>query len=270
VCSEILTRASLDVLLADIRQDPAVVDLLLTMLHAVATSNKFEFLPGCPISNATDMLQLLNEIPPIAQLQDAEDLPTTVRCLGAPVEALLTWVCTSYRGFLASASGQLRIPSMPGVHQFVLANAAPTLECAFAARIGQQPTRVLFHGTSFDRLYAIMYQGLLVCSGSPLQAHGASFGRGIYMGEEPATALGYSTATTGWRSSAFRNVRVLLGCELAGSSNTPTNGMHVVPDASLVMVRYVFLLPPTSAAPLAAHVAPAMLSAFASLRSGAA
>jgi hypothetical protein len=268
-CSEILTHASLEILLADIRQDPAVVDLLLAMLYAVARSGRLELLPGCPIDNSSELIRLLDELPPIGQLQSAEDLTATMRCLDYPVEALLTWVCTSYRGFLTSASGQLRIPNMPGVHQFVLANAAPHLENTFATQTGRQSTSAVFHGTSFERLYAILHQGLLVCSGGPLQVHGASYGNGIYMSEEPSTALRYSLPTTGWHSSAFRNVRVLLGCELAGTSMMPMNGMHVVPNAGSVMVRYIFLLPPITAAPLGAHLTPAMLSAFASLRSGA-
>ncbi|KAF2647450.1 hypothetical protein K491DRAFT_569114, partial [Lophiostoma macrostomum CBS 122681] len=49
-----------------------------------------------------------------------------------------------------------------GTHQFVLANAAPELEHAFAKQLPRYnpTTRVLFHGTSLDRLPSILAQGL--------------------------------------------------------------------------------------------------------------
>ena len=269
-CSKALEHASLDVRLANIRQDPDVLDVLLTSIYAVTLSGKLDLLlQGCPVNTASTLQKLLDSFPPMNQLQNASDLDTSIKRLGKQSEALLTWVCSTYRGFLVSASGQLRIPGMPGVHQFVLANAAPELESAWLARLGQQSTRVLFHGTSLDRLHAILCQGLRVCSGTNLMSHGAVLGNGIYTAEEPRTAWGYSTAGTSWKGSAFPNVQVVLGCELAGISTPARTGIHVIKDPSTLMVRYVFLVPPTAAAPLAAHIVPAMQSVFASLRSGA-
>ena len=272
LCSKALESASPDVRVADIRQDPDVLDVLLTSVYAVTLSNKLDLLlPGCPVNAATTLQALLHNLPPMKQLHDNIDLDTSMRRLGKQSEALLAWVGCSYRGFLVSASGQLRIPGMPGVHQFVLANAAPELESAWLARLGQQTTRVLFHGTSLDRLHAILCQGLRVCSGTNLQSHGAALGSGIYTAEEPGTAWGYATASTSWKGSVFQNVRVVLGCELAGNSTPARAGIHVIKDPSTLMVRYVFLIPSTAAgaAPLAAHILPAMQSVFASLRSGA-
>ncbi|MCJ1396283.1 hypothetical protein MMC18_009172 [Xylographa bjoerkii] len=271
-CSGRLGYASLEICLAEIRHDPPVMDLLLTVVHCVARSGKIELLPECPVRNTSELLQILDKLPKVKYLQHVKDLEASMKRLGAPAEGLFQWLCGGYRGFLASATGLLRIPSMPSIHQFILANASPALESAFAARVGQQPPRLLFHGTSTDRLYAILCQGLRVCSGTSLQRHGSAYGAGIYMAEEPRTAWGYSTASmvsgNGWAHSAYSNVQVLLGCEYAGTSQArSTNGIHVITDASELMVRYVFLMPPTASPPLAAHVAPAMLSVFASLRS---
>jgi len=47
------------------------------------------------------------------------------------------------------------------------------------------------------------------------------------------------------------------------------NGVHVVSNPSTLMVRYVFLIPKNGIIPPAANVAPAMLSVYNSLRSGA-
>lgn len=110
----------------------------------------------------------------------------------------LIWACTSYRGFLTTAVDNLRIPSF-GQHQFFLANAAPELEIAFAAHIkaSQSVSRILFHGTSFDPLHAILCQGSRICSGTGLQSHGAARSNGVYLADEPKTAWGYGTSSVG-------------------------------------------------------------------------
>ena len=47
-------------------------------------------------------------------------------------------------------------------------------------------------------------------------------------------------------------------------------GIHVVSNAATLMVRYVFLIPSSvTTVPVAANVAPAMLSVYNSLRAGA-
>ncbi|MCJ1294460.1 hypothetical protein MMC34_006018 [Xylographa carneopallida] len=264
--------ASLEIRLADIRHDPPVIDLLLTAVHSVTESGRVSLLPDCPIRTTTELLQILDKLPKTKYLQYVRDLNTSIRRLGTSTEVFFPWLCGAYHGFLASATGLLRIPSMPGIHQFILASASPTLESVFATHAGQRSPRLLFHGTSMDRLYAILCQGLRVCSGTSLQLHGSSYGAGIYMAEEPKTAYSYATASvvsgSGWTHSAYPYVRVLLGCEYIGASQArSTNGIHVITDASELMVRYVFLLPPGVSPPLAAHVAPAMMSVFASLRS---
>ncbi|KAI9778080.1 MAG: hypothetical protein M1839_008384 [Geoglossum umbratile] len=274
-----LRRSNLEVRLADLRHDPTVVDLLLSAVYAAADSGgltgaaggRLGLLPGCPIIDANSLTQTLNNLPATATFQNADDLTASLRPLGASSQAFLSWVCTSYRGFLASATGVLEVPSMPGVHQFVLANANPELESGFATQMGsQQPIRAVFHGTSLDRLYLILRQGLLVCSGGPLQRNGAALGPAIYTTEEPMAAWSFAAPSSGWPSSAFRNIRVLLGCELIGDGDGPSaaTGTHLISDNSRLMVRYVFLCPPNFSPPVAAHVAPAMLSAFALLRNG--
>ncbi|MCJ1247640.1 hypothetical protein MMC30_004855 [Trapelia coarctata] len=273
-CRTILNRAHPDLHLADIREDPTVVDLLLTALYAVAISGQSSklLLPGCTAKITDEGLQLLDILPPLSQLQNVTDLSSALKGKGGIAsERLLAWVCSNYNGFLVSASPKLRIPSMPGVHQFVLVNAAPAVEIAFRSRMGSQSTRALFHGTSLDRLHAILGQGLQVLSGTGLQRHGASLGNGIYLAEEPATSWGYSAVSKSWRHSAFHNVRVVLGCEVVDPTQylSRVPGTYVVTDPSMVMVRYIFLVSATATAPLARHVTPAMESSFASLRSGA-
>ncbi|KAL8745478.1 MAG: hypothetical protein Q9190_002388 [Brigantiaea leucoxantha] len=186
----------------------------------------------------------------------------------------LAWACTNYGGYLATASGPLRVPMFPQDHQFILVNTSPALEKAFAAQYiaARSVFSVLFHGTSLDRLYPILRQGLRVCSGTSLQRHGAAHGSGIYMAEEPSTSWGYARDAPGVSALKWSNIkdmRVLLGCELAGVSTASYPGIHVISDPSRLVVRYVFLMPPSAQMPLARHVEPAMRSVFANLRSRA-
>jgi hypothetical protein len=64
-------------------------------------------------------------------------------------------------------------------------------------------------------------------------------------------------------------MRLLLGCEVVGDGNRVSNGIHVIKDEQMVMVRYVFLLANGAYAPNANHITTPMLSAMHGLRSGA-
>jgi hypothetical protein len=134
---------------------------------------------------------------------------------------------------------------------------------------GSKKTIVLFHGTTLDRLPAILAQGLRVCSGTHLQRTGAAHGKGIYLAEEPATSFTYSPAIVSWRNSGLSNTRLLLGCEVLGTGRSVTKGIHLMTDEKAVMVRYIFFLPGNVSVPIANHVVPAMASGMSALRTGA-
>jgi len=267
-CATVFKQTDPEIRLSDAWQDPTVVGLLLAMVYASAQSGNLALLPGCPVTEVTKITQLLNILPPKTDFA-AEKLALTFKLLDRSTADLLSWTCCSYRGFLVSASGALRVPNLPiGTHQFVLANASPELEMSFAVHRAKQASKILFHGTSLDRLYAILCQGLRELSGTPLARHGAVHGRGIYMADEPSTSWYYANSipTLGWSKSIYKNTRVLLGCEFAGIGQTPAGGIHVISDASMLMVRYIFLFPSGATAPKAADITPAMLSGVASLR----
>jgi hypothetical protein len=271
-CSLALRRSGLEVRLADYYVDPTVVDLLLNIVNCASDCHDFDLLPGCPVNTEASLPQTLRNLPAVSTLQQSSNLTASIRQLGRQAESLLSWLCTSYRGFLASATGGLKIPSMAGVHQFVLANTAPEFEKAFAVHINRSSptTRVVFHGTSLDRLYLILCQGLKPGTGK-WQRYGAAYGHGIYLADEPATALGFARASqTTWARSNLDTCKIVLGVELAGSKPPIKPGIHVATDPSTVVVRYVFMFTRSAVAPIARHIVPAMQSAFASLRSGSA
>ena len=148
----------------------------------------------------------------------------------------------------------------------------PDLELAFSRHMPtpQSPSNILFHGTSLDRLHAILCQGLRVQSNTALQRHGAVYGSGIYMADEPRVAWGYATVSSGgWKSSKLKDMKVLLGCELAGSkSQSPVGGIYVIDDPTTLAVRYIFLLSGSASMPAAKDVRTPMASVCQGLRSG--
>lgn len=269
-CQLAFSKTLLEVCLADIRQDHAVTDLLITTIYAACTAGKFDMLPGHPVQASTIVQQQLNALPPISRLTTAEHLDYEINRLQDGTRDLLVWIMTGFRGYLVSATGSLKIPSLPGAHQFFLAHTNPEKEREFTDRINAgMSRRVLFHGTTLDRLYAILCQGLKVMSGTALQRNGASYGNGIYMAEEPSTAWPYTqTFAKGWKNSQFSNFKVLLGCEHVGTISTASRGIYVIKEPEALMVRYIFLMRPNQSVPVARHLVPAMESVLANLRAG--
>lgn len=272
-CLETYRKSHLDVRISDLRHDPAVVDLLLTMAYASATSANLSLLPGCPTGDVNLLRKTINSLPTMTSLQNRDHINFHIDKPIASTKAtdILSWALTSYRGFLVSATSNLKIPSFPGSHQFLLANASPELEMDFNAKYQLHKTsRVVFHGTTMERMYAILSQGLKDLSGTSLQRHGQAYGKGVYVSTEPATAWGYAqVGGASWSNSSFGNQRVLLACELTGNWTAASGNIFVISDPGCLMVRYVFMMPNQASIPVSQHVVPALSSVFANLRRGA-
>jgi hypothetical protein len=261
----------LDVRIPEIRTDLFAVDMLLCSLYSAAVTAKPELLPNCPIQPLSTIKTILDALPKLTIIRDAVHVSSILATYHPDAEKLISWACTQYRGYIASASGLCKIKNLPtGTHQFVLANASPALEAAYMSRLPKpsSQTTVLFHGTSLDRLPAILAKGLIVCSGTSLQRTGCVYGKGIYMAEDPSVSFSYAPINSTWRNSSLANMRVMLGCEVVGKGRSVTSGIHVITDEASVMVRYIFLFRQNAIAPVANHVVTAMGSAMAALRTG--
>ena len=262
----------LEVRIPEIKTDTFAVDMMLSSVYAAACAANFELLPGCPFGHQL-VKAILNALPRLSILKDAINLSQTLRVYHPDAEKLLSWACVHFRGYIATASGLCKIKNLAkGTHQFVLANASPKLESRYISRVPRSTpqTTVLFHGTSLDRLPAILAQGLRVYSNTALQRTGAVHGNGIYLAEEPSTSFSYAPASLSWKNSGLANMKLVLGCEVVGGGNlvSASTGIHVIKEEADVMVRYVFLFPTVAVAPVRRHVDTAMGSAMAGLRNG--
>lgn len=269
-CSQLWYGLPLHVRIPEIRTDTFAVDILLSSIYAAAMTGKPELLPSCPIRSSETVKAILNALPTMAVIRDATDPFSVLNLYHPSAEKLISWAVLHHRGFLTTATGLLKIPNLPpGTHQFILANASPKLESVFMSKIPKSnaQTTVLFHGTSLDRLPAILAQGLRICSGTHLQRTGAVHGQGIYLSDDPATSFSYSPASLSWKNSGLSNMRMLLGCEVVGQGNRVSGNIHVIKDVDSVMVRYVLLFTKEAKMPIRGHVEPAMASGMAALRS---
>ncbi|KAH3982243.1 hypothetical protein HBI81_034510 [Parastagonospora nodorum] len=271
-CARLWYALPLDVRIPELRADIYVVDLMLTSVYAAALTGRTELLPACPIRNLEHVKTILNSLPSLKLISHAVNVSAVLRSYHKDAELLISWACVHHRGYIASATGLCKVPTMPaGTHQFVLANARPKLESDFISRMTWtgRKSDVLFHGTTLDRLPAILAQGLKVCSGTSLQRTGAAHGKGIYMAEDPSTSLAYASPSLSWRNSGLANMKLLLGCEVVAGAGKLTSGIHLVTDEISVLVRYVFLLVGGAQVPIAGHIVPAMASGMSALRTGA-
>ncbi|KAF2633406.1 hypothetical protein BU25DRAFT_405301 [Macroventuria anomochaeta] len=271
-CARLWYNLPLHVRIPEIRTDTFAVDIALSSVYAAAMTNKPELLPSCPIRGNELIKSILNSLPAMRVIRDAVAPSSILSSYHPQAEKLISWAVVHHRGFLATATGLLKIPNLPpGTHQFVLANASPKLESTVVQKIQstKRETTVLFHGTSLDRLPAILAQGLRVCSGTSLQRTGAAHGKGIYLSDEPATSFYYSPTSLSWKNSGLSNMRMLLGCELVGSGNRVSGKIHVVTDVGSVMVRYILLFTREARMPIRGHIEPAMASGMKALRNGA-
>ncbi|KAF2128963.1 hypothetical protein P153DRAFT_423391 [Dothidotthia symphoricarpi CBS 119687] len=274
-CARLWYLLPLHVRIPEIKIDPFAVDLLLSAVYAAAMDSKPELLPGCPIRGNELVKSILNSLPSLAMIRDTASPVFFLRSHHKDAELLISWACVQFRGFLATAIGLCKIPNLPhGTHQFVLANASPTVESAFMSTLSKSSpnsspkSTVLFHGTTLSRLPAILTHGLRTCSGTSLQRTGAAYGNGIYLAEDPAMSFTYSAAALSWKNSKLHNMRMLLGCEAVGNGKSVSPGIHVITDQSAVMVRYVLLFAKGGAPPIAGHMVPAMASGMRGLRMG--
>jgi hypothetical protein len=258
-----------------LEMNPKVLDLFLLSAMSVTIIGNTRLLPLCPtsISEPVQLRYLMDSVPDTSSLRSALTVPTPA-LESTQVYTLLKYLA-SFRVFITEATGLLRIPSLPGVHQFVIWNSTPEVEGLRAKWFGRDRreggSQVVFHGTSFDRLFPILSEGLKALSGTQWQSNGATYGSGIYCSPDLSLALWYATKGHKWQNTMIGDgYRLVLSCELAGNARqvTADGRIMVVDDATQLSARYLLLFPATATAPESRFVEPAMKSAFGLIRAG--
>ena len=285
-CLREYLAADLNIRCEDVLLQSSSISIILASVQAVAQKNNVSLLPGWPVSrlgNPGDILATVQSLPSLAYPILSSDLNQFLSGQYAAfatlkqVEVLLSWICTRFRGNVLAAYSTYILPGLDGVAQFLVADSQPEIAASFAKHDHLQPRHVLYHGTSIDRLYSVLVQGLQVLSGTPLAQHGAVYGSGIYMAREPSLALSYARANIPKTTTPIPNLkgdvssaRLLLACEHAGNDiSTPSRappGMHIIQDPSRILIRYIFLVPSSTRVPKASELSAAILKNVKHLR----
>lgn len=184
----------------------AVVDLLITLAKAAATSSRntavLNPFPQVPDPDKPDIFALNPEKPDYnlakeavcaismssLTFQDGAKKVTHHR-LATP---LLSWIVASNRSYLVKLAPDKELETMCSHHQFLMLSASPEQEEEFARLKEKHGSVFAFHGSRSENWHSILRQGLRNASGTKLQLNGAAYGAGIYLSPAASVSLGYS------------------------------------------------------------------------------
>jgi hypothetical protein len=233
----------------DLTSSPAVLNLLVTTIYAeVARSNDLASLPGCPtptVNLVLDQLKTFRAFKTLQELEAVRKAPLT------PAKILLNWISNKYGDQLKEATGSLKIKAMPSsILQFVVSTPIKELQDAFVVRKAAKNDEsiLLFHGARLPNLRDILQtnfnanNGLVWASGQPWIPW--DYAAGVIGGAS------YIRPPSAWKGDPYTNFGALMGCEVTHRNPTryiglPDEDVHTYANPNDIMVKYIFLLPPS-------------------------
>lgn len=117
---------------------------------------------------------------------------TLVAQMSREAVGLVQWITASNRTFLAPLVDDQRIDRFSTPFQYLLISAVPAAERAFQELKARHGSLFAFHGSPVGNWHSILRNGLKNATGTSMQAHGAAYGPGIYMGNNTQLSMGYS------------------------------------------------------------------------------
>jgi Poly(ADP-ribose) polymerase catalytic domain len=254
LCSIYFRQSQLLVRFPEIRYDRVTVAHIFAALMAAAQCDHLSLLGNIPMSLPKPIIiTIVNQISEMMKQQPLDViLANSASVCGGLVdpqaELLVAWGLSSYRG-CAVAIPDENVYAKASVF-FVY--GTPERENQFAERLA--PTgghsSIVYHGTTLDRLYPILQNGLQTQLRPEMMQHGAAYGNGVYTTPNINIAPSYSRngpptppiAQLGWEQHAYP-VKVLLICELVDMERWKTSHPEilVITDSSNLIVRLVIV-----------------------------
>lgn len=241
----------------EVKLNGSAVFLLLSSVDAVSRTGDSSLLQHFPqhqlsLETFRALVRMLEYIPRSNLSKEVKRAPMNHcpdRDNGEAAELLSSWIGTQFRGWLVGCTTPNSDRHMSGLYvirQYFLEDAQPEKEASFAVHDNGSRRRILYHGTSMDRLYAVLVDGLRDLSYTRYSQFGAWFGDGVYMARSPNMAVRY--AWMKFLSRRSNTPGALLGCEYAGDmvqKRKARHGEYVIKDPYRIMIRYIFFTPPT-------------------------
>jgi len=194
----------------EIRRDPEAADLVVSLYASSFESNFCK--PSYPKDLGEKTIEriqnILQELPAMSELSMCQnDLELSAK-IGSEAYELLRWILLSNLSFIISLPESMKMQQFPTTKQFLTLISSPEAERSFDQLRKRYGSVFLWHGSSGNRWHSIVRNGLKVGSGTSLQAHGASYGKGIYFADESSTSWSYVFSST----NCYKNS--VLGCDL--------------------------------------------------------
>ena len=233
-------------IIQEIKRDPLAADFVLS---AFANCLGTKFMNPAPtpdiIRIAPDVLSKLPSMQELA-LTCATDADLNKKC-GQEAQDVLRYVLFTNRNQFISLPSNMRIQEIPSTSfQFLTLTADPNKETVFQDLKKRYGSRLLWHGSHYDRWYPIFHNGLVDASGanSNLQANGKALGPGIYFGPNADTSWGYvrPAPRNVYKNSSFPHFSCIALCEVANVPELKDHGRaFTLTNESACIVRYLIV-----------------------------
>ncbi|KAK7959892.1 uncharacterized protein PG986_004746 [Apiospora aurea] len=219
--------------LSPLLRDPAVLDLLFTILYAeleVASTDQYAGEGRYPSGlSAADMMSTIDTFPELCTGVAADQL-IGYGPRSSERRMVLEWVCKKFEGILIQTPESAQIRTMPGCRSFIMPSIPENYRPVFETKLKElgrynerdrlfQGGIAAFHGAPPHVLFKILCEGL-------------RHERRIFYSQEPAHSAWYipwrsffktdggpkfirPQVLRGWKNSKFKNVAILFGVEVA-------------------------------------------------------
>ncbi|KAI0185753.1 hypothetical protein EV127DRAFT_484911 [Xylaria flabelliformis] len=235
--------------------DPEVLDFLLACVHAAVQVNDYDptevewfTLPNSFPLQPSTVHEVVDSFPPLSHTSTISDLMRT-EYLQHERYTVLKWLDQYFRGQIIPAKDGLHVPEIPSSTQFIQLTSEISRQVGF---VDLMKTRCLesgragFHGTPAINLLNVLYEGLkarvdkVFYASHPELAIQYIHYKGAYFNNVSPGIM------KGWKNSAFENVVVLLGVEIAKKDNewTPFDRYYSGKCfQSEIAIRHLFVMP---------------------------
>ncbi|KAJ8124781.1 hypothetical protein O1611_g8860 [Lasiodiplodia mahajangana] len=231
---------------------PEVLDFLLGCVRAAVDSGphylKWFVLPSTFPLEPSRVHEVTDSFPRLDSKSTISDIIGTGN-LQSERYLLLKWLAATFRHRILPANSDLQVPEVPSITQFIQLSSEPLHQEDFLTWIATrcpEGGRAGFHGTPAINLLSILYGGL------------KAKGKGVFFASDPEVSMQriyyggicYDQNSIGimkgWKNSAFKDVAVLLGVEVARKEAewAPFDSYHSGKcRADEIAVRHVFVMP---------------------------
>lgn len=255
-------RARLSHLLSDVKS----LDFLLCSIYSAvdgqtkqpgAYKTDSSLLVGCPLE-LTHIKRAIDSFPALSDTLSMSDMLSIGNKYKTDRRRLLSWLSLRFRGCMVSLSpdSDHGLKGLDNCYQFMVLNARLERQEKFTAKIDEIGVgTVAFHGCIAERAFNILTDALR----DPATLPYMRTDRGVFFSSNPSYSYMYTCngpGMQGWKNSMYKGTTwgVIFGIEVAQSNIAFRNlGWDATEfstrDESLLMIRYVLLVPHATGPP---------------------